>query len=363
MKKTALFAAVLSALASTAFAQSSNVQLYGVVDSGVRVDSNGGATPATYIKSVKTVTPGGMSQSRLGINVNEDLGGGISAKVNMEHRFNVDTGTPSAADFWRQSWVGLSTPYGEVRFGRQYNALFDVTTTTFASFKYSPYIEAFKPELGMALGARNNNLVKYVGNVGGLRFSLGFSPSEGGAGASQQGYVRYETGPFSVGGGAEVLEDALKHKAVATALGGAYTSGPLYLSAAVASVTPGGQFDRPTLAALLANGGTNGVVPASAITNLDKRTMFMLNAGYDLSAQWNLGVAFWDAKQDSVPAVAPSTSASGKAKFMASVLDYRFSKRTDAYFELDHTSFDGALTYANGATSRTGYMVGLRHRF
>jgi predicted porin len=361
MKKTALFAAVLSALASTAFAQSSNVQLYGVVDSGLRVESSGG-TVAAKTKDPKYVTGGGMSQSRLGINVNEDLGGGMVANVNMEHRFQVDTGTPSAADFWRQSWVGLTTPYGAIRFGRQYNALFDVTTTTFASFKYSPYIEAFKPELGMALGARNNNLVKYVGNVGGLRFSFGMSPSEGGAGASQQGYVRYETGPFSVGGGIESLQDAAKKKAVASALGAAYTSGPLYLSAAIAAVNPGDNFDRATLATLLSNGGTNGVLPATANANLDKRTMFMLNAGYDLSAQWNLGVAFWDAKQDT-RAVAGATDASGKAKFFASVLDYRFSKRTDAYFEFDHTSFDGSLTFANGTVNRTGYMVGLRHRF
>uniref|UniRef100_UPI0013D0D0B9 porin n=2 Tax=Pseudomonadota TaxID=1224 RepID=UPI0013D0D0B9 len=82
-----------------------------------------------------------------------DMGGGLKAIANMEHRLNSDTGAIAAADFWRQVWVGLqSSDFGQIRLGRQYNILFDAYTSTFASFRYSPYIEAFKPELGMALG-------------------------------------------------------------------------------------------------------------------------------------------------------------------------------------------------------------------
>jgi len=49
------------------------------------------------------------------------------------------------------------------------------------------------------------------------------------------------------------------------------------------------------------------------------------------------------------------------------VADYAFSKRTDAYFGVDHTSISGgtalALDTASGARSRTGVTMGIRHRF
>ena len=88
---------------------------------------------------IKSVAPGGMSQSRLGINVNEDLGDGWRALANMEHRLMSDTGAASSSsDFWRQAWVGLTTPYGRVTVGRQYNVLFDLTSSTFAPYRTRP---------------------------------------------------------------------------------------------------------------------------------------------------------------------------------------------------------------------------------
>jgi predicted porin len=81
---------------------------------------------------------GGMSQSRLGINTVEDLGGGMKALVNLEHRLLPDNGTQPAAQFWQQSWVGLQTGFGRVTLGRQYNVLFDVVTSTYASYPSRP---------------------------------------------------------------------------------------------------------------------------------------------------------------------------------------------------------------------------------
>ena len=39
---------------------------------------------------------GGMSQSRWGINVEEDMGNGVKALVSLESRFNADTGEKDA---------------------------------------------------------------------------------------------------------------------------------------------------------------------------------------------------------------------------------------------------------------------------
>lgn len=180
MKKASLAVAILAASTSAAWAQSS-VTLYGIVDAAVRYTSNANAGTST-----KTLTPGGMSQSRLGVNITEDMGGGLKALANLEHRLQSDTGAVSGnPDFWRQAWVGLqSSEFGQIRLGRQYNILFDLYTSTFASFRYSPYIEAYKPEIGMAMTARQDNMVKYLVQLGNVYGEVQVSAGEGQSGAA-----------------------------------------------------------------------------------------------------------------------------------------------------------------------------------
>lgn len=225
MKKAALAIAALAACTSSAWAQSS-VTLYGIVDSAVRYLSNNNG-------SQKQLVPGGMSESRLGVNVTEDMGGGLKALVNLEHRFNSDTGTQSATEFWRQSWVGLqSNDFGQIRLGRQYNVLFDVYTSTYASFRYSPYIEAYKPEIGLSAGARQSNMVKYLAQAGDFYGEIqvsageGTSPSDKSAG----GLLRYNDGTYGLGAAYLQVTDLLGKKVKATTIGGSYTSGPLYVN-------------------------------------------------------------------------------------------------------------------------------------
>jgi hypothetical protein len=168
MKKSLLALAVLGAFAGTASAQSS-VTIYGIVDAAVRFQTNMG-TGSGSGDGLWTLAPGGMSQSRLGFNINEDLGGGLRAIANMEHRFNSDNGMVADTDFWRQSWVGLqSSSFGRITIGRQYNVLFDAYTGTYPSFKYSPYIEAFKPEIGPrsvpAMTMRSSTPSRWAGSL------------------------------------------------------------------------------------------------------------------------------------------------------------------------------------------------------
>ena len=97
--KKALFLAVGAALASPAFAQSS-VQLYGIVDLAYRHTTNEGtADSGSHKGSLTRMIGGGMSQSRLGINVTEDMGNGVKALANLEQRINAQDGSvagPSA---------------------------------------------------------------------------------------------------------------------------------------------------------------------------------------------------------------------------------------------------------------------------
>jgi predicted porin len=356
MKKATLAIAVLAASTPAAWAQSS-VTLYGIVDAAVRYTTNANAG-----QSQKQLVPGGMSQSRLGVNITEDMGGGLKALANMEHRLNSDTGAVAAADFWRQVWVGLqSSDLGQIRLGRQYNILFDSYTSTFASFRYSPYIEAYKPELGMALGARQSNMVKYLADAGGLRVELQVSAGEGVAGAPDKavgGLLRYATGPFAVSGAYLQTQEAGGGKVKELLVGASYTDGPWYLHAAYAD----NKFDS-SVTAVTRGTYTAGLAPANvtlstASANVSKRSMLMAGVTYQMTAQFNVGATYWHVNQD--PLLGSTDS---KANYYAAVADYAFSKRTDAYLEVDLTKFNGNLAFANGAQKRGGAMVGVRHRF
>jgi predicted porin len=401
MKKAALTVAALAACTSSAWAQSS-VTLYGIVDAAARYTTN--VNPGV---APKQLIPGGMSQSRLGVNVTEDMGGGLKALVNMEHRLNSDTGAPSSGtDFWRQAWVGLQhNQIGQIRLGRQYNILFDVYTSTFASFRYSPYIEAYKPEIGMSFTARQDNMVKYLAQFGNFYAEVQVSAGEGqsGAAAAQPnktlGFMgRYNDGTFGAGGAYLQATEQTGKKIKATVLGASYTQGPLYVHASwgenkfenpftllnqtsaaafAASAAPGSQANI----ALTTRGAyTSGILGANVFNtdsaDIKKRTMLMFGATYQLTPQLNIGGNVWLTEQThygtiqnlAVPfrnALGFSTDANTKSKatFSAVVLDYAFSKRTDAYFEMDYTKLKGEVLFLNNAGRRGGAMLGLRHRF
>ena len=357
MKRTTLALAILAASSSSAWAQSS-VTLYGIVDAAVRYTTNNNG-------SQKQLVPGGMSESRLGVNITEDMGGGLKALANMEHRLNSDVGTVSAGDFWRQVWVGVqSNEFGQVRLGRQYNVLFDLYTSTYASFRYSPYIEQFKPEIGLSAGARQSNMVKYLAQAGNIYGELQVSAGEGTSAADKSvgGLVRYNDGTFGLGGAYLQVTDLLGKKVKATTIGGSYTAGPLYvnLSWGQNKFDAGGQLGGAFTGALIK--GYNGLPVLNAAANdVKKRDMIMFGATYQLTPQLNVGGQYWHAQQTHYGAALANTKSKGD--YFAIVVDYAFSKRTDAYLETDYTKHSGAVAFANGATKRGGAMVGLRHRF
>jgi predicted porin len=378
MKKKLVALAALSAIAGGAQAQSS-VTLYGIVDVAVRYTTNQGPAGDNG-ESLTSVVGGGMSQSRWGINVNEDLGGGLRALANLEQRFTTDNGNlngSGAGPTFQQSWVGLqSSSLGRLTVGRQYNVLFDVTTGTFATFKYSPYIEAYKPEVAVALGVRNDNMVKYALTLGGFTAEAQVSAGEGndtGFGKSYGGMAKYVFGPFAVGGGYLQREGSNAAtgqndlKADSWVIGGAYTSGPIYASAGYAQSS----FDQGTPVALfLVGSGYDNVFsytnsPLAGI-NVDTRTLWYLNLQYQLTPALNIGGAYWNIEDEFHSPLTGKPS----GDFFALVAQYAFSKRTDAYVGLDYTDISGPISFRgnnstapNGATDRTGFMVGLRHRF
>lgn len=123
MKPTLFALACLAPL--TAVAQTSSVQVYGLLDAGVVAERGCAADCA------RTRVDGGVaSASRLGLRGREELGGGTAALYTLEAGILNDSGgsDQSGKLFGRQAYVGLDGPLGAVTLGRQYNLVYETLT-------------------------------------------------------------------------------------------------------------------------------------------------------------------------------------------------------------------------------------------
>jgi predicted porin len=188
MHKTVLTKAVAVALATfsaaTAFAESS-LTLYGNIDAaldnvhkGHGLDIRGNAVNGT---TVTRVSPSISSQNAIGLKGTEDIGGGYKGVFILEGQFNTDTGAQGGQDYrmWgRQAFVGLTTPMGEVRIGRQYAPIF----YAFATSSVESIGAADLMASGLVvnnLQVRQDNQISYWLKTGGLTGALSYSPNAG----------------------------------------------------------------------------------------------------------------------------------------------------------------------------------------
>lgn len=353
----------LGSTAFTAHASPSapSATLYGIVDTAIRHTS---AEAENQPGSTRMIG-GGMSQSRWGLRLHEDLGAGNAVIANLEARFLSNSGEQATSNYFQQSWLGLQhAHWGQVTLGRQYNVLFDLVATTYASFPYSPYMEALKPEVGFSVGARANNMVKYQINQGRIRAALQYSFDENGTDSQTMGgYLRYAHQGLSMGGG--FLKTVLPQgtRVNAWTLGAAYRHGPWYFSSGYGQNKRmqafAGQADQRILTTYWSSTNNGGFSPGDATS----RELYQVGLGYQATARVNLGAHYYHAKQSG----SPSQRHNGTADFWIAVLDFAFSKRTDAYFGMDYTRVHNSGLDAgignNRIWHRTGMTAGLRHRF
>ena len=129
MKKTLAAVAVLSAFAGSALA--ADVQLYGIVDTGVGynhvdMDSLDGVTLYNDGKAVYSfadsdsfsMMSGQASGSRWGLKGTEDLGNGLTVGFILEDGFTSDNGADSAPMFNRESSLFVQGGFGKFAMGR-----------------------------------------------------------------------------------------------------------------------------------------------------------------------------------------------------------------------------------------------------
>ena len=137
MKKSLLALVALGAFAGAAHAQSS-VTLYGIIDEGLLFNNNAGG------KHLYSMASGVMQGSRFGLRGTEDLGGGLKAIFTLENGFDVNSGKLGQGGlmFGRQAYVGLSSQYGTVTLGRQYDSVVDFVGPLEAGDQWGGYIAA-----------------------------------------------------------------------------------------------------------------------------------------------------------------------------------------------------------------------------
>jgi len=134
MKSIARGCAVIALTCAGGVGAQTNVTLYGVADGDLRFDH-------TNVGTLKAVSSGGAAGSRWGLRGSEDLGDGWSANFIFEQGFslsdnsvpqgNITGATPTTNTsstgsrlFSRISTVGLTSPYGSFRVGRDYKPTF-----------------------------------------------------------------------------------------------------------------------------------------------------------------------------------------------------------------------------------------------
>jgi predicted porin len=181
-----------------AFAQSANdsshVTVYGRVDLGV----------GRYAKDVKSsedtiAMVQDSSTARLGFRGTEDLGGGLSAFFNLEHRFKADTGSQDGSLMWKdKAFLGLAhTRYGQLTLGRQSSPL-DMRGVNGRFEAFGGDSLASNGSRGAKFVAKWDNAAYYQSpSFAGLAFGVAYAAKESALGKNLSGVqVDYASGPL-----------------------------------------------------------------------------------------------------------------------------------------------------------------------
>lgn len=338
MKKSLLALAVLGAFAGAASAQSS-VTLYGRVDLSAAKDSG------TDNKSLQN-----GSGSRLGVRGVEDLGGGLSAIFNIEHRFNADTGTQSdSSKFWfGRSIVGLQGDWGSVVLGREYTVPFSFSQNAWDPWGHDTVVST-RVNVNGGSGA----------NVGG---TAGLTRLGGIAKARNDNSITYKFSAAGFSAGAQIAEATDSGAGIALPnrpwnVGGRYMAGPI--DVAVAYESTGAEDANGKEKILSVDGSYNfGVVKIGAyfakgyaVGNYDRRSAAgFVTVPLGAGELRMIGGRVWE--DDNVGGSGYDTlNTLGGIGY-----HYSLSKRTVVYADFVRNTG----TYV---VSKNGYDVGIKHNF
>ena len=389
MKKTLAAVAVLGAFAGSAIA--ADVQLYGIVDTGLQyVHGDTDSTSANSDFDSFSMESGMASGSRFGFKGTEDLGNGLTVGFILEDGIKSDTGVDDDVLFNRESSLFLQGGFGKVAFGRI--GSFNGGVSSWAKYGVMSVFGTswgdYSAQAGTwAMGAGMwNNMIAYE------------TPSFAGF----KVFAQYGMGNQVKEGEKLVGEENESSSDRYYAIGASYGNGPLSLYFAVDSinyasysatgatsvdqdgddsltVTFGGNYDFEVVK-LYAGAQYFDEIKRSKMKGIIQ-DVDTFNGGEfaDRMKGWSLGVsagipaaggtvmvgaAYLDAEAaDSVAATRKDDELS--RWIISAGYDYPFSKRTDVYgvvtYNQDNLKFTG--DHADQDPYMFGVMVGLRHKF
>ena len=388
--KRLLVPAICGCIGVAAHAQSS-VTLYGLIDNGVSYVSNQRTASGAGHSNV-FASSGNIVGNRWGVTGSEDLGGGLQAIFKLENGF---TGTNGGLQqggrlFGRQAWVGMSSTYGAVTLGRQYDSVVDYLAPRSLAQSFVGGLEFMHPMDNDNFGDffRFDNAVKYASpDINGLKFGglYAFS-NKAGDFADNRAFsagATYNHGPFTLSaaymridnpgdGAAGALDgsstsgDATFHAArqQVWGVGAAYVIGP----ATLGLVWSHSRFDDTTA---VYRGSTLAPAPTGSPTDLSFDN-YEANIRYLLTPAWVVAASytFTDGSYSNA-----SMHAKPRWNQFNLMTSYSLSKRTDVYLmaEYQHvtgaagTIFSGAFIGGSGGPSSTSKQfltsAGLRVKF
>ncbi len=384
MKKTLAAVAVLGAFAGSALA--ADVQLYGIVDTGVQYLS--GDTDLAGHDSINkfSMESGMQSGSRFGFKGTEDLGNGLTVGFVLENQFSSDTGALNSSGllFHREASLFLKGGFGKFAMGRMGSINGGVSSWA----KYG-VISAFGTSWGdysaqagtwaMGAGMWDNMIAYETPDFAGFKV-----------------FAQYGMGN-QVDGNKDKTKTGVENESSSDryyAIGASYANGPLNLYLAVDSinyatygvdgdanaddsltVTLGGNYDFEVVK-LFAGAQYFDEIKLSNMkgaVNFDEADQGLATKmkGWSVGVSGSIpvaggnvlvGAAYLDAEAaDSVD------NGDEMTRWIVSAgYDYPLSKRTNVYGILTYNQ--DSLDYADNATTDNdpyvfGVMVGLRHKF
>ena len=393
MKKTLAAVAVLGAFAGSALA--ADVQIYGIVDTGVgynHVDVDGLKADGDLDKF--EMKSGQASGSRFGFKGTEDLGNGLTVGFILEDGILSDTGVDDKVMFNRESSLFLEGGFGKVAFGR-----IGSLNNGQSSWAKVGMINAFgtsdwgsySAQVGniMATASQCDNMIAYqTPDFAGFKVYAQYSMGNQVDGTGTDG----KDGKF----GAENESSSDRYYAI----GATYNNGPLAAYFAVDSmnyasvttkngnpivddvddsltVTLGGSYDFEVVKVYLGAqyfdevklSGFSGPIKDASVGQKFKVKGYGLSLTGDaplLGGKAMFGIGYTDAEQSD------SAEDDGNkfdfTRYVVSVgYDYPFSKRTDVYavasYMQDSWEDKSAAKKVEGDPSAYTFYVGLRHRF
>ncbi|RDK04806.1 porin [Paraburkholderia lacunae] len=282
MKKSLLALAALGAFAGVAHAQSS-VTLYGIVDEGFNINTNAGG------KHLYNLSSGVLQGSRFGLRGAEDLGGGLKAIFVLENGFDVNNGKLGQGGlmFGRQAYVGLSSQFGTVTLGRQYDSVVDYVGPLEAGDQWGGYIAAHPGDIDNFNNAyRTNNTVKYTSaDYNGFKF--GGTYSFGGQAGNFTGNQIWSLGA-GYNNGPLVLGVGYLNARTPAASGGLFNDGGTIASNTVKATGPDFAVSSPVYAGF-ASANTYQVIGAGGAYTFGAAT---IGATYSNIRFANLGASY-----------------------------------------------------------------------